>query len=138
LKKADIKFRQGKTLHGQGRYDEAIAYLEEAVRVRRDKADYYLLLAVCESKLPAYVRKAEQDFLKAIQLEPWNPEGHVGLGLLYKAEGLQTKAIKQFEKALEVDADHAGAREALDELTGGQRKGGLFKIDLFGSKKKKK
>ncbi|MCK7477067.1 MAG: hypothetical protein M0C28_05780 [Candidatus Moduliflexus flocculans] len=49
---------------------------------------------MCESKLPAYVRKAEQDFLKAIQLEPWNPEGYVGLGLLYKAEGLQTKAIK--------------------------------------------
>ena len=139
LKRADIKFRQGKTLHGQGRYDEAIAYLEEAVRVRRDKADYYLLLAMCESKLPAYVRKSEQDFLKAIQLEPWNPEGYVGLGLLYKAEGLQTKAIKQLEKALEVDADHASAREALDELKAGQKKtGSLFKMDLFGPKKKKK
>ncbi|MGZ5488105.1 MAG: DnaJ domain-containing protein, partial [Candidatus Aminicenantales bacterium] len=92
FKKADTKFRQGKTLHAQGRYDEAIAYLEEAVRMRRDKADYYLLLAMCESKMPPYVKKAEQDFLKAIQLEPWNPEGYVGLGLLYKAEGLQTKA----------------------------------------------
>ncbi len=141
FRKADIKFRQGKTLHGQGRYDEAIAYLEEAVRMRRDKADYYLLLAMCESKMPAYVKKAEQDFLKAIQLEPWNPEGYVGLGLLYKAEGMQTRAIKQLEKALEVDADHAPAREALDELAGGERKRGapgLFKLDLFGSKKKKK
>jgi tetratricopeptide (TPR) repeat protein len=139
-KKADIKFRQGKTLHGQGRYEEAIAYLEEAVRFRRDKADYYLLLAMCESKLRPYVRKAEQDFLKAIQLEPWNPEGYVGLGLLYKAEGLQTKAVKQLEKALEVDPDHASAREAIQELGGGPKKGpsGLFKIDLFGSKKKKK
>lgn len=141
FRKADIKFRQGKTLHGQGRYDEAIAYLEEAVRMRRDKADYYLLLAMCESKMPAYVKKAEQDFLKAIQLEPWNPEGYVGLGLLYKAEGMQTRAIKQLEKALEVDADHASAREALEELTGGDKKKGtssLFKLDLFGSKKKKK
>ena len=139
-RKADIKFRQGKTLHAQGRYDEAIAYLEEAVRVRRDKADYYLLLAMCESKLPPYVQKAEQDFQKAIQLEPWNPEGYVGLGLLYKAEGLQTKAIKQLEKALEADADHASAREALDDLTGGQKKAskGLFNLDMFRSKKKKK
>ena len=138
-RKADIKFRQGKTLHNQGRYDEAIAYLEEAVRVRRDKGDYYLLLAMCESKLPPYVQKAEQDFLKAIQLEPWNPEGYVGLGLLYKAEGLQTKAIKQLEKALEAEPDHASAREAMEELTGGKKKGskGLFKFDLFGSKKKK-
>lgn len=140
LRKADIKFRQGKTLHGQARYDEAVAYLEEAVRMRRDKADYYLLLAMCEARLPAYVQKAERDFLKAIELEPWNPEGYVGLGLLYKAEGLQTKAIKQLEKAVSVDEDHATAREALDELTGGKDKGpkSIFKLDLFGSKKKKK
>jgi tetratricopeptide (TPR) repeat protein len=139
FRKADIKFRQGKTLHGQGRYDEAIAYLEEAVRIRRDKGDYYLLLAMCESKLKAYVQKAEQDFLKAIQLEPWNPEGYVGLGLLYKAEGLQTKAIKQLEKALEAEPEHATAREAFEELTGGKKKPvrGPFGINLFGPKKKK-
>jgi len=139
LKKADIKFRQGKTLHGQGRFDEAIAYLEEAVRMRRDKADYYLLLAMCESKVPAYVKKSEQDFQKAIQLEPWNPEGYIGLGILYKTEGMQTRAVRQFEKALEVDPDHATAREALDELTGEHRKGpkSIFKMDIFGSKKKK-
>jgi tetratricopeptide (TPR) repeat protein len=139
FRKADIKFRQGKTLHGQGRYDEAIAYLEEAVRVRRDKGDYYLLLAMCESKLPTYIKKAEQDFLKAIQLEPWNPEGYFGLGVLYKTEGLQTKAIKQLEKAVEAEPDHASAREALEELTGGKKKvsKGIFGIGLFGSKKKK-
>jgi tetratricopeptide (TPR) repeat protein len=139
LRRADTKFRQGKTLHSQGRYDEAITYLEEAVRIRRDKGDYFLLLAMCESKLRPYIQKAEQDFLKAIQLEPWNPEGYVGLGLLYKAEGLQTKAIKQLEKALEAEPDHASAREALEELTGGKKKAGkgLFGLDLFGSKKKK-
>jgi tetratricopeptide (TPR) repeat protein len=137
-KKADIKFRQGKTLHGQGRYEEAITYLEEAVRTRRDKGDYYLLLAMCESKVRAYVKKSEQDFLKAIQLEPWNPEGYVGLGLLYKAEGLKTKAIRHLEKALELEPDHVSAREELDELTGGAKKGpkSIFKMDLFGKKKK--
>ena len=139
FRKADIKFRQGKTLHAQGRYDEAIAYLEEAVRVRRDKGDYFLLLAMCESRLPTYVRKAEQDFLTAIQLEPWNPEGYVGLGLLYKAEGLQTKAVKQLEKALEVEPEHASAREAYEELTGGKKKParGPFGLNIFGAKKKK-
>ncbi len=139
LRKADTKFRQGKTLHGQARYDEAVAYLEEAVRLRRDKADYYLLLAMCEAKVRAYVKKSEQDFLKAIELEPWNPEGYVGLGMLYKTEGLKTKAVKHFEKAVSVDPDHASAREALEELTGRKSRGpqGLFKMSLFGSKKKK-
>ncbi|OGD23237.1 MAG: hypothetical protein A2Y70_06220 [Candidatus Aminicenantes bacterium RBG_13_64_14] len=141
FRKAEIKFRQGKTLHSQGRIDEAIAYLEEAVRVRKDKGDYYLLLAMAESKVPAYVKKAEQDFLKAIQLEPWNAEGFVGLGLLYRDEGLQTKAIKQLEKALEAEPDHPAALEVLEELTGGAKKKGIrgpFGINLFGSKKKKK
>jgi len=121
--------------------DEAIAYLEEAVRVRKNKGDYYLLLAMAESKIPAYVQKAEKDFQKAIQLEPWNAEGFVGLGLLYQDEGLKTKAIRQFEKALEADPDHATALEALEELTGGAKKKGIrgpFGINLFGPKKKKK
>ncbi|HSA95821.1 MAG TPA: DnaJ domain-containing protein, partial [Acidobacteriota bacterium] len=140
-RRADIKFRQGKTLHGQGRYEEAVAYLEEAIRIRRDKGDYFLLLAMCETKLKPLVQKAEQDFLKAIQLEPWNPEGYVGLAMLYKSEGLKMKAIKQLEKALEAEPDHASAREALEDLTGEGRKksakGTLFGIDIFGSKKKK-
>jgi curved DNA-binding protein CbpA len=141
FRKAEIKFRQGKTLHGQGRFNEAITYLEEAIRVRKDKGDYFLLLAMVESKVPTYVKKAEQDFLKAIQLEPWNPEGYVGLGLLYKAEGLHTKAIKQLEKALETEPGHPTASEALEELTGKSKKKGargLFGMDFFGSKKKKK
>jgi curved DNA-binding protein CbpA len=141
-KKAEIKFRQGKTLFGQDRFDDAISYLEEAVRQRKDKADYYLLLAMAESKIPSYLRKAESDFLKAISLEPWNPEGYVGLGLLYRAEGLQTKAIRQFEKALEVDHEHAKARQELMDMGVGlkKKKGleGFFSLDFLGSKGKKK
>ncbi len=141
VKKAEIKFRQGKTLYSQERYDDAIALLEEAIRLRKDKGDYYLLLAMVESKVPGYLKKAEEDFQKAIGLEPWNPEGYVGLAYLYKNEGLTTKAIKQFEKAVEIDPDHVTARQEFEELTGGGKKKGLkaiLSIDFFGSKKKKK
>lgn len=141
-KKADIRFRQGKTLFGMERYDEALTLLDEAVRLRRDKADYYLLLAMVESKIPNYLRKAEGDFLKAISLESWNPEGYVGLGILYKGEGLQAKAIRQFEKALEADPDHARAKQELEDLgVGVKKKKGLqalFSLDFLGSKGKTK
>ncbi len=140
-KRADIKFRQGKTLYGMDRFDEAVAFLEEAVRLRRDKADYYLLLAMAESRIPAYLRKAETDYQKAITLEPWNPEAFVGLGVLYKEAGLQMKAIRQFEKALEADPDHAKARQELNDLTGKDKKKGLqglFSMDFLGGKDKKK
>jgi len=139
LKRADIKFRQGKTLYGQERYDDAVVLLEEAVRLRKNKGDFYLLLAMAESKIPAYRKKAEEDFLKAISLESWNPEGYVGLGFLYKNEGLLTKASRQFQKALETDPDHKLAQQELKQINKGARpKGlkGLFSLDIFGTKKK--
>jgi curved DNA-binding protein CbpA len=142
VKKAEIKFRQAKTLFSMDRFDDAVSLLEEAVRLRRDKADYFLLLAMAESRVPSYLRKAEADFLKAISLEPWNPEAYVGLGVLYKNEGLQTKAIRQFERALGADHEHAKARQELAELDVGvkKKKGlqSLMSLDFFGVKKKKK
>ncbi len=140
LKRADVKFRQGKTLYNQERYDDAITLLEEAIRVRKDKGDYYLLLAMIESKVKGYHKKAEEDFLRAIELEPWNPEGHVGLAILYKNEGLKTKAIRHFEKALEIDPDHVIAARELEDLDEGRKKKGwksLLQMDIFGAKKKR-
>ena len=139
MKKADIKFRQGKTLFVQERYDDAVSLLEEAVRIRKNKGDYYLLLAMAEAKIPAYTKKAEEDFLKAVALEPWNPEGYVGLGYLYKNEGLLTKAGRQFQKAVEADPDHKLALQELDLINKGSKpKGlkGLFSSNIFGPKKK--
>jgi len=140
-KKAEIKFRQGKTLFNQGKYEDALTLLEEAVRLRPNKGDYYLMLGMTESRIPFYRKKAEQDFLKAIELEPWNPEGFVGLGVLYKQEGLLTKARRHLEKALEMDSEHEMASKELSEMEGFKKKKGLkdlLSMDLFGSKKKKK
>ncbi|MBC7362539.1 MAG: DnaJ domain-containing protein [Candidatus Aminicenantes bacterium] len=141
VKKAEIKYRQGRTLYNQGMYEEAIILLEEAIRLRRNKADYYLLLAMAESKLSAYKKKAEEDFLKAIEMEPWNPEGYLGLGMLYLNEGLKIKAKKQFQKALEIDPEHQQVRAALAELEKGEKKKGLkafLNLDFSTLFKKKK
>ncbi len=115
---AEHRFRQGRTLFNQGRYEEAVIYLEECVRLNRHKADYLLLLAMAEAKIPALKRKAELDFLRVQEFEPWNAEGYVGLGLLYKQEGLAVKASRQFEKALQVDPEHKMARQELEALSG--------------------
>jgi len=139
-KNADTRFRQGKTLYNQARYEEAIQYLEEAVRMNDNKGDYFLLLALAQSKVRGYSKKAEKNFLRAIELEPWNPEGIVGLGILYKKEGLTTRAKRQFEKALEIEPNHQAARQELESMgeKSDEKKGkSLFSADLFGSKKKK-
>jgi tetratricopeptide (TPR) repeat protein len=138
-KQADTKFRQAKTLFTMGRYEDALIYLEEAVRLNKNKGSYFLLLAMTEIKIPDFRKKAEEHFLKAQELEPWNAEAYAGLGILYRQEGMINKAIRQFQKALEFDADHATARRELEALTGGEKKGGLRSLlskNIFGPKKK--
>jgi curved DNA-binding protein CbpA len=138
VKAAEMKFRQAKTLFGLERFQEAIVLLEEAVRLRK-KAEYFLLLALAESRVPVLIRKAEQDYLQASALEPWNAEPFMGLGLLYQSEGLTIRARKFFHKAIEIEPEHKGARAALEELGDGGKKKGLkefFSRDFFGAKKK--
>ncbi|MHB8053877.1 MAG: DnaJ domain-containing protein [Candidatus Aminicenantales bacterium] len=139
-KSADTRFRQGKTLYNQARYEEAIQYLEEAVRMNDNKGDYFLLLALTQSKIHGYSKKAEKNFLRAIELEPWNPEGIVGLGILYKNEGLTTRAKRQFERALEIEPAHLAAKQELEsmgEKSDEKKAKSIFSGDIFGSKKKK-
>ncbi len=138
---AEIKFRQGKTLYDRGMYEDSVILLEEATRLMPEKANYVLLLALSESKIPAFHKKAEQHFLRSIKLDSWNPEGRVGLGLLYKKEGLEVKSRKQFERALRVDPDHPVAQKELGKTEKKDKKKidlkDLLSIDLFGKKKKK-
>lgn len=137
-KKADIKYRQGRTLYNQERYDEALKLLEEAVRLQKNKGIYFLMLAMAKSKVPPFHKKAEEDFQKAIKLEPSNPEFYVGLGTYYKEEGFFDKAKKQFKKTLEIDPENKIALKELGLTEKLKKKGlmGIFK--QLGKKKKKK
>jgi len=133
-KVAEVKFRQGKTLYNKEQYQEAVFFLEEAVKMQGDKGQYFLLLALSQSKIPSLRRKSEANFLNSIQLEPWNAEGYVGLGILYKREGLLIRAKKQFEKALSIDPEH---RIAIREMDGfGKKKKKTLKDFLSFEKKK--
>jgi len=134
---AEVKFRQGKTLYDQGRYEESLLYLEQAVRLWQGRASYFILLAMSQEKLPEYVKKAEKNFLKAQELEAWNPDSYIRLGMMYKKEGLFIKARKQFEKALQIDP---GNRVVLKELGISRKKKiglkDILSMDIFGKKKK--
>lgn len=86
-------------------------------------------------------KKAEQDFLQAIELQPWNADAYLGLGILYMNEGLKIKARKQLEKALEIDPDRPQVKTLIAELDKKEKKTGLKSIlnldfsDLFKKKK---
>jgi tetratricopeptide (TPR) repeat protein len=112
-KKAEMKYRHAHFLYNQGKYQEALVSMEEALRLKRNKGNYVLLLAMIETKISAFKRKAEEDFLIAIDLEPWVVEAYVELGKFYKDVGLSVKASKMFRKALEMEPEN---KTALHEL----------------------
>lgn len=140
-KRAEVKFRKGKTLYDQGRYEDALVLLEEALRMDSSKASHFILLAMSQSQIPGYSKKAEANFLKATELEPWNPDNYVRLGLLYKKEGLRIRASKEFKRALSIDSDHKTALKELELMGVSEKKKGLkeiFPFDFLTKGKKKR
>jgi len=140
-KRAEVKFRQGKTLYNQARYKEAQVLLEEAVRMNQNKGNYLLLLAMSQSRIRLYKRKAVENFKKAIKLQPWIPDAYFGLGMLYKNEGMPTLASNQFKKALNVDPDNKAALKELGIIDPKSKKKSLkdiLSMDFFGQGKRKK
>ncbi|MCP2604834.1 DnaJ domain-containing protein [Candidatus Aminicenantes bacterium AH-873-B07] len=140
-KELELKFRKAKALYKQRKYREAIALIKEILKFRKDKGSYFLLLALCQSKIPAFHKEAEENFYEAIKLEPWNPECYVGLGLLYKSENMLIRASRQFEKALSIDSEHPIAKKELELIRGKKEKFSLrdlFKGDLSSLFKKRR
>ncbi|MGH7457906.1 MAG: tetratricopeptide repeat protein [Longimicrobiaceae bacterium] len=54
--------------------------------------------------------------LRGLERHPEHVGAHYLLGLLYRDRGEQTKAMDEWDIALRLDPDHAGAREELERL----------------------
>lgn len=138
-KKAEMKYRHAHFLYNQGKYQEALVTMEEALRLKRNKGSYVFLLAMIEKEIPAFKRKAEEDFLRAIDLEPWAVEAYVELGKFYKDVGLPVKATKMFRKVLEMEPENKIALHELG-LEKPKRKGikEILRMRVLSKKEKQK
>lgn len=115
----------------QGRHEEAKNYLEKAIAANPDNKQLYFVLANVFEQGFKDVKKAEDAFLKALELDPGYPEAMLGLGRVYFNQGakLQSdanainddaqykakleearvffeKALPYFEKAVELSPDN--------------------------------
>jgi tetratricopeptide (TPR) repeat protein len=115
-------YKRTKTLYTMKNYGLAIKALEEAIQLDPKKADYYLLLGKCQSEVPDQKRKAEVNLQKAAELEAWNPEPIVAMGMLFYSERLFNRAKSYFKKALEIQNDHPVAKKKYAELAGPEEK----------------
>jgi tetratricopeptide (TPR) repeat protein len=118
---AKALYRKALTLFNQKNFQKAITVVEDAIRNNPAKAEYYLLLGLCQSELPSMKHQAEPSLAKAAAMEPWNAEHIVALGMLFYSERLPKRAEAYFRKALELEPNHELARRKLAEITGPEK-----------------
>ncbi len=56
------------------------------------------------------------NYIKALNLEPTNPDIHYNIGTAFQAKGDTARAEKAYRKAIELKADHVEAKQALLSL----------------------
>jgi tetratricopeptide (TPR) repeat protein len=104
------------------RDDDAIRAFQKAIALTPDNASFHLNLAVVyrrqTAKNPDLIPQAIAEYEKGTSLDPSNADGWWDLGLMYKEDHQNKKAIAAFQKYLDLNKgkDKAGAERAEDEI----------------------
>lgn len=96
-------------LAGSGKFSEAIADLEEVRKTQsaEDEITLTLQLGLLYSAQKFYGKAVEQ-FTKVLEMDPKNVAALRGRGDALLSMGRQAEAIKDYEKALEIDPNDSG------------------------------
>jgi curved DNA-binding protein CbpA len=125
---ARLNFKHGKDQFDKGRFGEALSFFQNACEQDPSKAEYFRYLALAQGRNPRWKKDAEENFLKAIQIDPSDGDTYAQLGALYARGGLHSKAREMFKTALQWDPANQVAQEGLEAEEGGRRGLlGLFK-----------
>jgi Tfp pilus assembly protein PilF len=108
-------------LAAEGRIEEAVPHLEEAVRIqpRLEEAHYNLGLALA---ILDRANEANEHFAKALNFEPRLPESHNTLGTFLAKQGKIDEAIAHFEKAIAMRPEFADAHYNLGTARAAQQR----------------
>jgi ribosomal protein S12 methylthiotransferase accessory factor len=106
---------QGSCLRDLGRYDEAIAILEQGLRCDEERPDIYNTLGVCCYKTGRHTEAIEH-FRRAVELNPVSAIDYANLALNLERVGEREQAIANYEIALSQDATIGFAVERLAGL----------------------
>jgi tetratricopeptide (TPR) repeat protein len=102
----------GDALASQGRIDEAIAHLSEAVRINPDFAPAQNNLGV-ELKRQRHLGQAIDHYSQALRTKPDFAEAHNNLANALDEEGRTSEAITHYTEALRIRPDYAEAHNGL-------------------------
>jgi tetratricopeptide (TPR) repeat protein len=117
---AERYFGKAREYFREGDFFNCIQFCRLAIKFNDESAVAYQLMADALGKNPdhRWQRQAEEAYLRATELDPFNAEIFVSLGIFYKEQGLGSRARKMFEKALEILPSHRLASSELKSLRG--------------------
>jgi len=125
-KTARDRYKEGKRYFEMGNYFDAIQCLREAVRLGPSKLAYRKLLAQALIKNPRWIGEAANHFQEVLEADPLDAECYLGLGEIYTAAGMTTRAQRMFAQALKCDPDNEVSQEKTGK--GGSVTRGLKKM----------
>lgn len=102
----------GKALQAQGRHEEAIQFLEAAVRSGASSLELWATLGSVNRRAGRFQRAVEVH-RRVVEMAPRQALGWVLLGADHFATGQWDQAIEDYANALQVEPEHAGARQWL-------------------------
>lgn len=130
--RAEHYYQQGRARFERKEYHAAVHLLREAIKLDPSRAPYHYHLGIALIRNPRTRRDAELHLARAAELEPYNAQIRVKLGLLYKEAGLSKKAENYFREALQMDPDNRVAKREIG--SGGSKSkaanGSFWKSDM--------
>lgn len=108
-------FMRGRALAAQRKLNEAVTFLENAVKLDPAQAEYHLELGLLLATNPRHREQAERSLLQALDLAPTLIAGYVALGQMYLRAGRPGRAARMAREALRWEAGHADAKALLAE-----------------------
>lgn len=108
-----------------------ILWLRKAVEMEPESSKYHALLARTLSAVAPMRHEAIKHYEKSLELDPWNMNVRFQLGVLCEEMKLPWRARPHYKQILDIDPDHAKAKErmcAIDAQTG---KKGAGKKSIF-------
>jgi curved DNA-binding protein CbpA len=135
---AEQFYNRGRGLFEKKQYHGAVHMLREAVKLDPSRAPYHFHLGMALVRNPRTRHEAEEHLSKAAELDPYNPQIRVKLGLLYKEVGLTKKSNNYFKEALSLDPDNRVAKLEVESKAAGAaaRMKSIWKSDVGGIAKK--
>jgi curved DNA-binding protein CbpA len=135
---AEQFYNRGRGLFEKKQYHGAVHMLREAVKLDPSRAPYHFHLGMALVRNPRTRHEAEEHLSKAAELDPYNVQIRIKLGLLYKEVGLTKKSNNYFKEALSLDPDNRVAKHEVESKAAGAaaRVRSIWKSDVGGIAKK--